>query len=313
MRLIEDSKVGTNGLNGNGVHLADSDSSEEEEEEPEPVSGTLVLRVISEPPSPSVSRKASVRRDQPPAFLTDQQSDRTEQYLQVQVQRSTSSGSVTGPRHDSRSRHSSATPSFYITDTDTSVERYRRQDTFSSRESSSSPSPSFYGSMDVDLHRPNGVNSVDFMQKVSEQTKLIQQGLKTLRGEVDNPLRVLDIGQEAIVLSGLNRSASDSLKNIKNLYDETKYLKSYLEKLEARVHYDLSVRHKTGISPPWHRRVLFLASVLASGAWLWRRHDPSGFQTCLASLAEKSRTALNKLVEFFTSDSSHSKLAVTLQ
>ena len=76
---------------------------------------------------------------------------------------------------------------------------------------------------------------MDFMQKVSEQTKLIQQGLKTLRGEVDNPLRVLDIGQEAIVLSGLNKHASESLKNIKNLYDETKYLKTYLEKLEAKV------------------------------------------------------------------------------
>ena len=76
---------------------------------------------------------------------------------------------------------------------------------------------------------------MDFMQKVSEQTKLIQQGLKTLRGEVDNPLRVLDIGQEAIVLSGLNRSAADSLRNIKNLYDETKYLKSYLEKVRKRV------------------------------------------------------------------------------
>ena len=75
------------------------------------------------------------------------------------------------------------------------------------------------------------MNSVDFMQRVSDQTKVIQQGLKTLRGEVDNPLRVLDIGQEAIVLSGLNKSAGESLKNIKNLYDETKYLKLYLEKV----------------------------------------------------------------------------------
>ena len=95
MRLIEDSKVKTNGVNGNGVHVDDSDS-EEEVEEPEPVSGTLVLRVISEPPSPSVSRKASVRRDQPPAFLTE---DRPEQYLQVQVQRSTSSSSLSGLHH----------------------------------------------------------------------------------------------------------------------------------------------------------------------------------------------------------------------
>ena len=77
---------------------------------------------------------------------------------------------------------------------------------------------------------------MDFMQRVTEQTKVIQQGLKTLRGEVDNPLRVLDISQEAIVLSGLNKSASDSLKNIKNLYDETKYLKSYLEKVRYEMY-----------------------------------------------------------------------------
>merc|ERR1719219_2621110 len=148
MRLIEDPKVPdnggvkTNGVNGsNGLHLTETDSEEEEELEPEPVSGTLVLRVISEPASPSVSRKPSVRRDQPPAFLTD--SDRGEQFLQVQVQRSTSSHSLTGSRHE-RSRPSSATPSFYITDTDTTQERFTRQSTFSSRESSTSPTPSFY-------------------------------------------------------------------------------------------------------------------------------------------------------------------------
>ena len=97
----------------------------------------------------------------------------------------------------------------------------------------------------------SGVNTVDFMQRVSNQTKVIQQGIKTLRGEVspdqsypglklflfkvDNPMHLLDVGQEAIVLSGLNKHASESLKNIKNLYDETKYLKTYLEKLEAKV------------------------------------------------------------------------------
>ena len=53
--------------------------------------------------------------------------------------------------------------------------------------------------------------------------------------QVDNPMHLLDVGQEAIVLSGLNKHASESLKNIKNLYDETKYLKTYLEKLEAKV------------------------------------------------------------------------------
>ena len=76
------------------------------------------------------------------------------------------------------------------------------------------------------------MNSVALMDHVSAQTKRIQKGLKTLRGEVDNPLRVLDIGQEALVLSGLSRSAGESLKNIKNLYNETKYLQQYLEKVK---------------------------------------------------------------------------------
>ena len=77
------------------------------------------------------------------------------------------------------------------------------------------------------------VNSTDFMQKISDQTKMIQEGMKTLRSEMDNQMRMLDIGQEAVVLSGLNKHASNSLKNIKNLYDETKYLKSYLEKVKS--------------------------------------------------------------------------------
>ena len=34
------------------------------------------------------------------------------------------------------------------------------------------------------LFLPSGVNTVDFMQRVNNQTKAIQQGIKTLRGEV---------------------------------------------------------------------------------------------------------------------------------
>merc|ERR1711868_131588 len=88
--------VNGNGVNGNGnginhVHYDDDCGSdtESEVEEAEPVSATLVLRVVSEPASPSVSRKSSFRRsDQPPTFLTEE--SRGEQFLQVQVQRSTS-------------------------------------------------------------------------------------------------------------------------------------------------------------------------------------------------------------------------------
>ena len=83
--------------------------------------------------------------------------------------------------------------------------------------------------------------------------------------------------------------------------------------LEARVHYDLSVRHKTPYTPPWYRRLLFLGAVLGTGAWLWRRHDPHGFEGHLARLAETGRGALSKLVEFFTSERSLDKVAVTLQ
>ena len=52
----------SNGNGVNGVHFPDmvSDDSEEEEEA-EPVSATLVLRVVSEPPSPALSRKPSFR------------------------------------------------------------------------------------------------------------------------------------------------------------------------------------------------------------------------------------------------------------
>ena len=73
------------------------------------------------------------------------------------------------------------------------------------------------------------------MQRISDQTKMIQQGMRTLRSEMDDQMRMLDIGQEAVVLSGLNKHASTSLKNIKNLYDETKYLKTYLEKVSCYV------------------------------------------------------------------------------
>ena len=77
----------------------------------------------------------------------------------------------------------------------------------------------------------SSVNSVDFMQAVAHQTKLLESGLRDLRTEISDPLRVVDLGQEAIILSGLNQKAGDSLKHIKNLYEETKYLKTYLEKV----------------------------------------------------------------------------------
>lgn len=88
-----------------------------------------------------------------------------------------------------------------------------------------------------------------------------------------------------------------------------------LLQLEARVHYDLSVRHKTPYTPPWYRRLLFLGAVLGTGAWLWRRHDPQGFEAQLTQLAETGRAAVGRVVEFFTSseNSQLDRVAVTLQ
>ena len=74
---------GTNGTNGNGVHtiIEDPSDSESDIENVEPVSATLVLRVVSEPPSPALSRKSSFRKDQPPAFLNHD--SRGDNFLQV--------------------------------------------------------------------------------------------------------------------------------------------------------------------------------------------------------------------------------------
>jgi len=173
-----------------------------------------------------------------------------------------------------------------------------------------SPTPSMYGVADLEQSE---VNSTDFMQKISDQTKMIQEGMKTLRSEMDNQMRMLDIGQEAVVLSGLNKHATNSLKNIKNLYDETKYLKSYLEKLEAKVHYDMSVQHRTPYTPPWYRRVLFVGAILGAAAWIWRRQDQSGFDRNMVTLSESAMKAYLGMVEFFTSKDAHSNVSVTLR
>merc|ERR1712130_1041156 len=283
-----------NGLNGHTI----IEESESDAEEVEPVSASLVLRVVSDTPSPSVSRKPSFRREGAPAFLTEEPSSGT--FLQVQVQRSSSSSSL-GRRSAPRSRNPSSD--------DWTI---ARQPSYS-RDSSVSPSPSLYDFSEADLSKPNGVNTMDFMQRVSNQTKVIQQGIKTLRGEVDNPMHLLDVGQEAIVLSGLNKHASESLKNIKNLYDETKYLKTYLEKLEAKVHYDVSVTHKNPQSPPWYRRLLFLGGILGTGAWIWSRQDPSGFERSVEKMSQQSLIMWGSCVDFLTNKAGSNNLAVTLK
>lgn len=302
--------------NGTSVVVEEVEDSDSEEEEAEPVSATLVLRVVaSEPPSPNLSRKSSFKRpDQPPAFLNTEENGGT--FLQVQVQRSSSNSSLAGSRKQSRSRPPSATPS----DADgwSSWDEHQQRMVVgrpppqeSSRESSLSPATSMVG--EVDLSRTDAVNSVDFMARVNSQTKAIQEGLKTLRGEVDNPTKLLDIGHEALVLSGLNKQTGESLKNIKNLYDETKYLKSYLEKLEAKVHYDMTVKMKTPRRPPWYRRLLFLGLVACGGAVVWRQTGRSSFDRSLAVVGAAAMSFTSSMVNFFTRSPVGSRQTITIQ
>ena len=86
MRLLEDGVPTSHsfnvGMNGNGDHSDyDTSDSESDMEEPEPVSATLVLRVVNEPPSPSVSRKSSSRSDEGPKFMNEIENGET--FLQV--------------------------------------------------------------------------------------------------------------------------------------------------------------------------------------------------------------------------------------
>lgn len=77
----------------------------------------------------------------------------------------------------------------------------------------------------------SGINTVDFMEKVSEQAVSIKQGLEMVKVELDNPGRLLHSENDIKELSILKKLAGESMKNLKNLYDETKYLRAYLEKV----------------------------------------------------------------------------------
>ena len=82
--------------------------------------------------------------------------------------------------------------------------------------------------------------------------------------------------------------------------------------LEAKVHYDMTVRHKTAQSPPWWRRLLFLGALLGAGAWAWRRTDQQAFDRGVEHLGRGARVALNNMVEFFTSNNDVHSTAVTI-
>jgi hypothetical protein len=317
-----------NGINGetSKAHMNGdwSDSNDEDIEEVEPVSASLVLKIVSEPTTPSLSRKTPLRRngeddgyssmDRPtetylqvvPQILVRSPSPKAEKHKSsktVAVQRSTSTASLPRQRSRNSSCGSQAVRSRNPSSSGYDLHHMDQQLIVKDNSRDGSISPlSGYSDYDIDMQKPSGINSVDFMNSVSRHTKMIQSSVKELRGEVANPLKVLDIGQEAIILSGLNKKAGDSLKNIKNLYDETKYLKSYLEKLEAKVHYDITMKSKSRLTPSWCRRIGFISLVGGLVAYMCYRRDPDNFNQQVVEGKEVLSNAWDVIATFFTKD-----------
>jgi len=140
----------------------------------------------------------------------------------------------------------------------------------------------------------------------------VQAGLRRLRAEVDSPARLREVGQEAVVLSGLNKQAANTMRNIKNLYDETKYLKSFLEKVEGRVQYDMTVLRVTPSRPPWYKRLVFCCAVVGGAGWAWRTAHPASWGRALTWCVTNSVTATSSVMQFFT-DQTCPPAMVTLQ
>ena len=100
------------------------------------------------------------------------------------------------------------------------------------------------------------------MAAVNTHTQMLENGLRELRHEMtSNPLRsTIDIGTEAVILSGLKDKCQTSINNINKLYSEAKFLGSYLERLEAKAYYDLETLDKNPRKTSWFRRFGLLDS-----------------------------------------------------
>ena len=87
---------------------------------------------------------------------------------------------------------------------------------------------------------------------------------------------------------------------------------AYLQ-LEAKVHYDMTVRHSSPRTPPWYRRLLFLAAVVGGAGWAWRRHHPATFEAAVARVGGAAVEAYSAALDFFTSrEGGRSSVAVTI-
>ena len=117
------------------------------------------------------------------------------------------------------------------------------------------------------------------MAAVNTHTQMLENGLRELRHEMtSNPLRsTIDIGTEAVILSGLKDKCQTSINNINKLYSEAKFLGSYLERLEAKAYYDLETLEKNPRKTSWFRRFGLLASTLFVVGYAYKELYPKDF------------------------------------
>ena len=68
------------------------------------------------------------------------------------------------------------------------------------------------------------------------------------------------------------------MQHIQRLYDEARFLKTYLEKLEAKAYFDLETLDKRPPRSSWLKRLGLVSSLLVLGAILYRELRPQEFQ-----------------------------------
>ena len=117
------------------------------------------------------------------------------------------------------------------------------------------------------------------MTAVNTHTQMLENGLRELRHEMtSNPLRsTIDIGTEAVILSGLKNKCQTSISNINKLYSEAKFLGSYLERLEAKAYYDLETFDKNPRKTSWFRRFGLVASLIFIAGYAYKELHPVDF------------------------------------
>lgn len=146
------------------------------------------------------------------------------------------------------------------------------------------------------------VNTVEFMTMINTHTQVLENGLRELRYELaTDPLRsTVDIGTEVVILSGLREKCSSSMSHIEKLYEETKFLKSFLEKMESQAHYDLEVINKEPQGPGWLRRLVFISASLGLLGYWYQNKYPEDFEVKFQNVLEVLSLTYQTVLPYLT-------------